>query len=167
MKMRNVAVFGLAGILLMGLNACFAATAAVSAKPAKQIVCKPMTVKPQNQAVLLSGSAQTGSMYLIHNISQKSIWLDHADKRASASAGWSSYLRPGNWAALFLNRKDFTLSCSVISPGKVETLNCAEALSLCEPQSLTLKSNHKNSYWVVEDKSWDDMIKAFAKKGVN
>ncbi len=149
-------------VFCMSLTVAYAATA-----PSSILICHPIKPASHQDSLILEGDAKTGKLYLIHNMSQKSIWLDQASKHVSASAGWSSYLRPGNWAALVLNRKDFPLTCSVIQPGQVATLNCATALSVCEPQHVSLQSIHKGSYWVVEDKSWDVVVKALEKKGIS
>jgi hypothetical protein len=84
----------------------------------------------------------------------------------SVSAGWSSYLRNGNSSAIWVNRKNFNLSCAVIQPGKLEYLDCAKVISICEPKEVVYQSSRKGTYWLVEDKPWDDLIKLLGKRGV-
>lgn len=149
----------LAGILTASLfgNISYAAETAP--------VCSPIQAKPQAQNMLIENKSadNTSQVYLLKNTSTKSLWIDHPVKNPSASAGWSSYLRPGNGAALLLDKKEFSLSCSVIAPGKVIAMNCVDAISLCVMNKGQKNSHRKGSYWLVEDKPWSDLVKLFLK----
>jgi hypothetical protein len=134
-------------------------------------MCPASQVVLHDKNIVLNAEKQTekqdeSRIYFFKNTSDKSIWLDHPVKNASASAGWSSYLRPGNWSALLLDKKSFELSCAMIEPGKVDYLVCAKALSICNPAHATFHTNRKGSYWLVEDKSWKDLLKGLLKRGV-
>lgn len=129
-------------------------------------LCKPVAVKVQAKNIILPGVDQphTIQIYFFKNTSTQSIWLDHPTDRPAAGAGWSSYLRAGNASALQVNRKNFAISCALIKPGKVEYVNCAKELTVCTPTAeLTLKSTRKGTYWVAEDKAWDDLLKLLIK----
>lgn len=129
--------------------------------------CLPIKNRSQHNSIVLGDViAPTAQLYFLKNISKKSIWLDHDSKHPSASAGWSSYLRPGQWSALLLDKKDFSLNCAVIQPGRVTYVNCAQAISVCLPPHLVINAKRKGSYWLVEDKSWEDLLKILTKKGV-
>lgn len=132
------------------------------------VSCVPAKVKVQNQNIILVGpnKSEPAQVYFLKNSSQQAIWIDHPVAHRSMSAGWSSYLRAGNWSAFLLNRKEFLISCSVIQPGKVVDLSCMKSLSVCTPKSATFKTPPKGAYWLVEDKSWDEMVKAVEKRGV-
>lgn len=149
----------------------------ISAKPpvttapvvALKVTCTPLKVKAANKNIFLTSSATqpaSAQLYFLKNVSKKSLWLDHPTKRAAASAGWSSYLRPGQWSAIVMDKKDFALSCAVIAPGQVEYLDCATAIAVCIPQHLVVTSMRKGTYWFVEDKSWEELLKGVAKRGV-
>ncbi len=136
---------------------------------AAPFTCVPMKVKVVNHHLVLEGaSASTpqGQLYFFKNTSKQSLWLDRLNKKESASAGWSSYLRPTNWTALLLDKKEFTLSCAVLTPGKVDYVNCGQAISVCTPAHAALTTNHKGSYWVAEDLPWDVFVKMLSKRGV-
>jgi hypothetical protein len=158
--------------VLLGILLCTQVSFATSiaASPAKLAkphnTCVPMKLKSQNKSIVLEGSPEAGQIFLIKNQSLKSIWIDHPVKHPSASAGWSSYIRPNEWSALFLDKKDFSLNCSVIQPGKVENLDCAQALSVCKPSHLTYTSSRKGSFWLVEGKPLKELMKALEKRGV-
>jgi hypothetical protein len=134
-----------------------------------KMTCLPVKTKVVNHGLVLDvplSALAAGQLYFFKNNSQQSLWLDRLNKRASASAGWSSYLRPHNWSALLLDKKEFILSCAVIQPGKVDYVNCGEAISVCMPTHITLTTNRKGSYWLVEDLTWDVFVKMLAKRGV-
>jgi hypothetical protein len=133
------------------------------------LTCIPVKTKVVNHNLVLEGvsaSAPAGQIYFFKNNSQKSLWIDRLGKQASASAGWASYIRPHNWSALFLNKKEFTLSCAVIQPGKVDYVNCGQVLTVCTPSHTTLTTSRKGSFWLVEDKPWDAFVALLAKRGV-
>jgi len=142
------------------------ATAAKPTTPHINATCTPVKLpKSQNKNIVLDGSA-TSRIYLIKNRTQKSIWLDHPVKHTGASAGWSSYLKPGDWSALWVDKNDFSISCSVIAPGKMETLECTQALSVCNPTHLVYSSHRKSTFWLVEGKPWKELLKGLQARGV-
>lgn len=131
-------------------------------------VCLPVTLKMQNKNIVLPGVTQprTLQVYFFKNISAQSLWLDHPVEQRAASAGWSSYLRAGNASALVVNRKNFTISCAVIQPGKVEYLDCAKVVAVCVPKHMSLNVKRKGTYWLAEDKVWDSLLAILSKRGV-
>lgn len=130
--------------------------------------CTPLTLQPENNTIVLPGVDQprTTKLYFFKNISPKSLWIDHPVAKPSASAGWSTYLQPGRWSVLLLNRKNFAINCSVILPGVVETKNCAKTLAICTPKNAAYESKRKGSYWLTEDSSWDETFNVLKKRGV-
>lgn len=159
-------------MIALQLAPAFAATPApTKAAPLTKEVkphntCVPMKLKSQNKSILLDGTPEAGQIFFIKNQSPKSIWIDHPVKHPAASAGWSSYIRPDEWSALFLDRKEFSLNCSVIQPGKVDNVDCAQALSVCKPTHLTYTTNRKGSFWLVEGKPLKEMLQTLEKRGV-
>ncbi len=135
---------------------------------AADVICTPITIKAQNKQIILPGPDELHptTVYFFKNKTIQSIWIDHPVERAAASAGWSSYLRSGNSSALLVNRKNFTISCEVITPGKVEALDCEKSVSICMVKEVTGISNRKSTYWLVEDQPWDVLVKTLEKKGV-
>ena len=132
------------------------------------ITCTPFTPKTLDKTIILPGvdDPHTTQIYFLQNTSKQSLWIDHVvEKNRSANAGWSSYIRPGKWSAILINRKNFILTCAAIEPGKVDYQNCAKAVSMCTPK-ITFNSKRKGSYWLVEDQSWDNLLSALEKRGV-
>src|ERR1700722_3227150 len=112
-KMQSKVLPIILSILLLTQSSFAAPVTPVSPKTPKPaaIVCQPLKLKSQNKNITLESNVSSVSqIFLIQNQSQKSIWLDHPVKHPSASAGWSSYFRPGEWSALLLSKKDFALS---------------------------------------------------------
>jgi hypothetical protein len=128
--------------------------------------CTTLKLKSVNKNVVLEGNGAS-EIYFLKNHTQKSIWIDHPNKHlGTANAGWSSYLTPGHSSAILIDKKDFALSCEVIHPGKVDYLDCAQALTICKPQHVTYTTARKGSFWLVEDKPADEMQKDLTKRGI-
>lgn len=129
--------------------------------------CKPVKIIAQNKTIILPGpgASESSNVYFFKNLSDQGVWIDHPSGRKSMNAGWSSYLRSGNWSAFLSNRKDFVISCARIKPGSVENLDCAKAISVCAPASVSFKTAPKGTYWLAEDKSWDEIVKIAQKRG--
>lgn len=127
--------------------------------------CTPYKSKIDGKNIILNAELpkEGALVYLFQNNSKKSLWLDHPTKKMGASAGWSSYLRKGNWSALVVNRKDFSISCAVIQPGHADNLNCSQVISICKPYQVAV-SKRKGTYWLVEDKSWDAVVAVVTNK---
>jgi hypothetical protein len=133
-----------------------------------QFPCYPVKVKIENKNIVLLGPEKSdlAQVYFFKNSSKEAVWLDHPTRK-SASAGWSSYLRSENWSAFILNRKDFVITCSAIRPGKVDSLDCMQVLAVCAPKEAAFKTPPKGTYWLVEDKSWDEVVKSMEKRGIS
>jgi hypothetical protein len=172
--MLNKLILPVISILLALFQCAIAATAVnppaatPAAKPVPHLnaTCIPIkNLKSHDKNISLEG-VETNPIYLIKNHTKKSIWLDHPVKHIGASAGWASYLKSGDWSALVVDKRDFSLSCSVIAPGKMETLDCAQALSVCHPAHLVYNPHRKGTFWLVEGKNWKDMLKVLQARGV-
>lgn len=131
--------------------------------------CTPVPYTSQEKNITLPGAvdAKTPIVYFFQNKSLQSVWIDHPDqKRRGASAGWASYLRPGNWSAIVLNKKNFSVSCAMIQPGKVELLDCSKTLYVCKSLSKMINMRSLANSWLVEDKKQDDFLRILTKKGI-
>lgn len=153
--------------IFIGFIILFSMAGISVASPA--LKCVSVAAKAQNKNILLPGvdDAHTTQIYFIKNISSQSLWLDHPVEHAKTGSGagsTSSYLRPGQWSAILLNRKNYALSCAEIQPGKVAYQDCLKAISVCAPQQFTYESKRKGSYWLAEDQSWDDLAKNIGKR---
>ena len=94
------------------------------------------------------------NVYLLHNTSAQSFWIDHPIKNPSASAGWSSQIDPGHYSVLMLamSPKGFALSCTQLARGKVNTLSCKKVLSVSPLKIYSMpKGFYHGSFWLVEN----------------
>lgn len=130
--------------------------------------CVPVKPKMHDKNMVFSyaGEKDSGQVYFFHNTSTQGIWMDHPSNHAM-NAGWSSYVRAGNWSAFLLNRKNFEISCATIQPGQVNYLDCSKIISVCSPSNSSFKAPVKGSFWLAEDKSWDELMKIVSKRGVS
>ena len=147
---------------LFAMNIAYAVTASPQS-------CTPVTFQVENNDIVLTNpltQRKVSQAYFITNKSSQSIFIEHPTANPGASAGWSSYLRPGNWSALVLNKKSFAIHCAMIQPGKVIPLDCSKTITVCAPKNLTTKTAFKGNYWLAEDKNWEGFVKALAKRGV-
>jgi hypothetical protein len=130
--------------------------------------CIPVPFKTEGKNIVLPGTqdSKKSVVYFFQNKSLQSIWIDHpVQNNPGMSAGWASYLRSGNWSAIVLNKKNFSVSCSMIQPGKVEPMDCSKILSICTPQNMSTAKPLNGNAWLAEDKKWDGFIKALEKRG--
>ena len=152
--------------VLTSVAICILSLASVAQAEVK-FSCNPIKLQSQDKNIILAGPDSSGvaQVYFFKNTGTQGVWIDHPTHR-TANAGWSSYVRTGHWSAFLLNRKNFEISCSVIQPGKVDNLNCANVISVCTPKEVSFKTPPKGSYWLAEDKSWDDIVKDVTRRGV-
>lgn len=131
--------------------------------------CAPVAFKIENNDIVLTNNSEQrkiSQVYFITNKSPQSTFIEHPTANPGASAGWSTFIRPGNWSALVLNKKNFAVHCAMIQPGKVIPLDCSKTITVCRPKSLTTKTPFKGNYWLAEDKNWETFVNVLAKKGV-
>lgn len=131
--------------------------------------CDPVNFKIDNKNIILPGSPspKQSIVYFFKNKSNSSIWIDHPmTNNPGVSAGWSSYIRPGHWSALVLNKKNFAVSCAMIQPGKVVYMNCSATLDVCAPSNLTSEKVLNGNFWLAEDKPYDAFINVLTKRGI-
>lgn len=124
----------------------------------------------ESDIVLNIGSESNQSLYLFHNKSDKSFWLNHPlGKDPVASAGWASEISAGGWSALAISSgmENFALTCSIIGDGGVNYLNCKEVVESCNLENAKFNSENSGSYWVAENKPLQNLIEAIKGRGVS
>ncbi len=124
----------------------------------------------ENNIVLKKGSESKQSLYLFHNISDKSFWLNHpVGKDPGASAGWASEIGSGSWSALAISGSmdNFALTCSIIGDRGVKYFNCRDVAKSCIVEDAKFNSENSGSYWVAENKPLQNLIQAVKDRGVS
>jgi len=130
--------------------------------------CEPFVLQKDKLDIVLTPNTDNPlpQLYFFSNKASSGVFIEQAmNNNPGASAGWSSYLRPGHWSVLLLNKKTLTLHCSTIEPGKVVALNCAETITVCNPNYIVPRQM-KGSAWLAEDKTWEALMKVIEKKGI-
>ena len=110
------------------------------------------------------------SLYLFHNKSDKSFWLNHpVTKDPGASAGWASEIGVGNWSALTLSNSkgNFVMTCSIIGDGSVDYLDCKNVVRACRLVDAKFNSENSGSYWVAENKSLNGILAGITSRGIS
>lgn len=103
----------------------------------------------------------TAQLYILHNISKTSYWLNHDRGNQPMSAGWSSQTHPDHWSAIQINEPKFNITCTEISSAGTKELNCANVLRVCLVTNVQYPNDHvSGNYWVTEDKEKPDFYKA-------
>lgn len=110
------------------------------------------------------------NLYLFHNTSDKSFWLNHpVGKDPGASAGWASEIGAGNWSALTIsnNPGEFVMNCSEIGDGTVDYLDCRNVVKACRLVKAKFNAEGSGSYWVAENKSLNGVLAGITSRGIS
>lgn len=150
------------------LLVCLVTTAAARSQSALPKRCLPRNFAFRDgELVLAMGSTEPKQfVFFIKNISNDDIWFDHPHSAGSLSAGWASRLSPRNWSAFALNGKGFALTCTRVSPGKREPVDCESVVKACEYSKTKVDHSSKGTYWAVEDQPFYNIRRKLAKRGV-
>lgn len=109
--------------------------------------CKPLTVHEET----IKLSTEEPSVVMLHNLSSIDIWITHPVAESDASAGWSTNLQAGNWAALALDKKEFELSCIESRPGHEQQVPCAGLLAACQWLKVQMPKTESGTFWAGEN----------------
>jgi hypothetical protein len=105
------------------------------------------------------------TIVMIHNLSNGELWITHPVKNASASAGWSSQLESGNWAALAYNGKAFTLSCVESKPGHEQQIPCSGVIGVCLWSNVKMPEKATGTFWAGENMKLSVLKAYIARRG--
>jgi len=121
-----------------------------------------------NNLVLNKGSSSKQSLYLLHNISDENLFLNHPlGKDPGASAGWGSILGSGNWSAIAMNTGNFEFNCSKMGTGEVENLICKNVIKICRFKEPVFNSENSGSFWVAENKPLSNLLDAIKSREIS
>ena len=118
--------------------------------------------------LVLNKSSSKQSLYLLHNISDKSYWLNHVmSEDPGASAGWGSELDTDNWSAIAMNKENFEMNCITSGSGEVKDLDCKEVVKICKFEKPVFNSEDSGSFWVAENQPLTDLLDAIKNRGIS
>lgn len=113
-------------------------------------------------------SKEPPSLVLLHNVSALDVWITRPISHPSASAGWSSRLKPKHWSALALGSQQIELGCIESKPGHEQQIPCEGVLIACRWQGfvdarMTQKPNQ--TFWAAEDMRLPALLMAVERQG--
>ena len=136
----------------------------VAAESTLPFGCQAVAV--QGESVTLK--AKKSSLFFIHNLTSTDLWLTHPITHPSASAGWTTQLKKGNWSAFVLKKGPFVLNCIESRPGHEQQSPCEGAIAVCQwnGKGVKVPSNaQKTTFWVAEDMSLAGLTAAVGARG--
>lgn len=96
------------------------------------------------------------NIYLIKNISNNTILLDHPSSGKGLSAGWGELLQANNYSAINIFSQSFVLICS--KKGEANLIPCKDVIKVCRINPLLFESNISQDVWKSVDQSLDNVI---------
>ncbi len=123
--------------------------------------CTPFVVNGEQ----INLPASTSTVVMIHNLSETDLWMTHPVTNAGASAGWSSQLQAGNWSALALNGKAFSLSCIESKPGHEQQIQCNAVVAVCQWTNAKLPANTSGTFWAGENMALSPLTAYIERRG--
>lgn len=143
---------------------CILLSFQVMAESTLPLGCQAVTV--QGESVTLK--AKKSSLFFIHNLTSEDLWLTHPVTNPSASAGWTTRLKGGNWSALTLKKGPFILNCIESKPGHEQQSPCEGIIAVCHWKAKGVKipgRAQKTTFWVAEDLSLSGLTAAVGSRG--
>ena len=105
-----------------------------------------------NKRSLELNAMSAGSrIYLLHNISKKTIVFNHQTDR-EMNAGWSSTISPNRWSALLIHQHSFSMTCTQITSSGVSYLDCSQVAKVCQVTNLNMHEKQA-AYWMSENRT--------------
>ena len=94
-------------------------------------------------------SSMNQHVYVLHNVTQGIVMINHVTQNPGASAGWMSQIGPGNWSAIAVDKANFSLACMLYSPPHIGLVDCQKVISVSDSNIAA----HGGTYWVFENKN--------------
>ena len=120
----------------------------------------------QNYLMLNEHGNQT--LYLIQNRSDKQIELEHYETRSDVfmSPKLESKLAPSSWAAFASDVSNLYFKCYTQVDKERVSVNCRDALDICQYPRVKFALSNMGNYWVSTDKSQAQVIQDAVSKGI-
>lgn len=113
-----------------------------------------------NKGYLVLHSPNKQLLFILHNTSNRTLYLDHPDQHLAVGAGWSTKIDAGNVSAFSLDvdRKHMPFHCMVRnhfsfkhhSP-RFKTVCCEDFLSVCQIPGTRFLIGNEGTYWVADN----------------
>ncbi len=102
-----------------------------------------------NNLILNTGAATAPAIFVLHNVSHQTIWINHESDQGM-SAGWSSSIKPKHWSAIQLTKTNFALQCADTNFKPLDCTHILQACNLIHPPAISASAG---SYWLAENKT--------------
>lgn len=130
--------------------------------------CTAQSYEFKGNNLILNESFSKQSLYLLHNVSDNSFWLNHVmSEDPGASAGWGSKLDIDNWSAIAMDKENFEMNCTILGSGEVKNLDCKEVIKVCKFEKPAFNSEDSGSFWVSENKPLTELLQAIKSRGIS
>lgn len=105
-----------------------------------------------------SGGFEHQSLFVIRNISGRTVFLDHLRQDSSVSAGWGSHIGPSHVSAFILDQPSMPFTCSIKSRkgllgAPYHCVPCESVLCVCPIPLNEMLVGTEGTYWVIENES--------------
>ncbi|MFJ1268527.1 hypothetical protein ACD661_08175 [Legionella lytica] len=146
-------------IAVLGLLALSSSVSAAESK--LPVGCQPVMVQGNTVTI----QADKKALVFIHNITAIDMWVTHPVQNPGASAGWTSRLEGGKWAALSLEKGPFALTCIESRPGHEQQVPCEGTIAVCKWNKVKFPENAQGTFWAAENMSLPALKAAVGGRG--
>lgn len=101
-------------------------------------------------------------IFIYKNKTDQTVLLNQASSGEGMQAGWVSSLDSGKVSAMVLQSKRFALTCSINN----QPVSCKDAVDICQVTS-RISNIKPGSYWLLENKSWDQFTQQLSIGNLN
>ncbi|MDX2164991.1 MAG: hypothetical protein SFW07_06215 [Gammaproteobacteria bacterium] len=155
----------LLGICVVLLGVLSFSACAQDATPPKETLlskCLPEGFAFQDNQIIFNSDKFASRVFLIHNISNGKVMINHIKANPGASAGWASALDKGNWSALMMGQANFSMGCMIYSPPKFGLIDCKKVISVC-----AMPSTLSSSGWLAENGTLEKITETAKSRGID
>ncbi len=113
-------------------------------------------------------SADKNFVYLIHNNSKQSVYINHPPKKVgSANAGWMSRLSAQQWSALMVSEPNFAITCqNKLMASEQSFVSCKRYLKIYRFKPQKLMADKQGNYWLGENQSLEKLKITLKTRGI-
>jgi len=150
-------------IIILAVNAAGFGTAAATSFPKG---CEASGFQYDGLELVLNEEGKQ-TLYFIKNNDRQGITLKYReDKAVFMSAGWQTDVSPRRWAAFAADEKNMHFQCIARGRHQQEQVDCKQVLELCQYPRVKFAGSNMGNYWVSENKSLRQTMRAAIKKGI-
>ena len=112
--------------------------------------------------LLLQGKQQAPTLYLLHNLTNQPLYLNH-ETGHGMSAGWASKIDSGKWSAFLVDKPHFSLICQTST---FKTITCKHHIAVLAQAIQPLTKQQIGTYWVAENQAYTALLSEIKKRKI-